>query len=244
MLKLNEYFKLIRLSRNRLKSQDSVIKFQNYQARLILKELNNKGIDIKDLKIIELGCGKGGYSLELYKKSKNLTIADIRKPDLFLKRYPKVKFTQFDFSKKFPLEDKQFDFIFCSNIIEHIKNPLFFLRECERILKPGGLMFLSFPPFYSPHGGHSVKPFHYLGEKLSIKINNKLRKTQITKYEKMFGTWGMYKLKIKDVKNIIKKTNLEIKNTWVKYSPINFAKIPFLDEILTWHVCFILHKKN
>ena len=170
-------------------------------------------------------------------------MADINKPKLLLKKYPKLKFVRFDFTKKFPFKNNQFDFIFCLSTIEHIRNPLFFLKECERILKSRGVLFLTFPPFYSPTGGHSVKPFHYLGEKLAIKLANKIKGKNIKSYEKMFGDWGLYRLKIKDLKNLVRKTNFKIKDVWVRYLPINFSKIPLLNEFLAWHIHFLLYKK-
>src|SRR3989344_7842710 len=183
MITFGEFFKLIRLAFNRLKSESNYFEFQKYQAKLILKELKEKSILINNLKTIELGCGKGGYSLEIYKKTKSLILADINKPKLLLKKHPNLKFLRFNFSKRFPLKNNQFDFIFCLSTIEHIKNPLFFLKECERILKSNGVMLLTFPPFYSLFGGHSVKPFHYLGEKIAIKITNKLKNKNIKSYE-------------------------------------------------------------
>ena len=82
MITFGEFFKLIRLAFNRLKSESNYFEFQKYQAKLILKELREKGILINNLKTIELGCGKGGYSLEIYKKTKSLILADINKPKL------------------------------------------------------------------------------------------------------------------------------------------------------------------
>jgi 2-polyprenyl-3-methyl-5-hydroxy-6-metoxy-1,4-benzoquinol methylase len=46
------------------------------------------------------------------------------------------------------LEDQHFsecyyDVITLFEVIEHLKNPVPLLRECHRILKPGGLMFIS-----------------------------------------------------------------------------------------------------
>jgi 2-polyprenyl-3-methyl-5-hydroxy-6-metoxy-1,4-benzoquinol methylase len=38
-----------------------------------------------------------------------------------------------------------FDFIHINNVLEHVTNPLIFMNECRRILKPGGQMYLSVP---------------------------------------------------------------------------------------------------
>ena len=41
--------------------------------------------------------------------------------------------------------DGFFDFIRVNNVIEHVRNPLGFIRECRRILRKGGLLYLSVP---------------------------------------------------------------------------------------------------
>lgn len=40
---------------------------------------------------------------------------------------------------KTPFKDKEFDLIFCDNVLEHIAEPEAFMAEVTRILKPGGL---------------------------------------------------------------------------------------------------------
>ena len=123
-----------------------------------------------------------------------------------------------------------------------MKNPLEFLKECNRILKKKGVMLLTFPPFYSFFGGHSVKPFHYLGEKTAISITNLIRNKKIKSYSHMFGDWGLYKLRIRDVKKMINKSGFKIEKIWVRYSPLNFSKIPLLNDFLSWNVHFLCKK--
>jgi len=41
--------------------------------------------------------------------------------------------------------DQSFDIIFANNVVEHVKDPVKFLKEMKRILKPGGLLFIKTP---------------------------------------------------------------------------------------------------
>jgi 2-polyprenyl-3-methyl-5-hydroxy-6-metoxy-1,4-benzoquinol methylase len=46
---------------------------------------------------------------------------------------------------RFPYPDDHFDGVTAWGVIEHMENPLHFLREVHRTLKPGGLFLLSLP---------------------------------------------------------------------------------------------------
>jgi SAM-dependent methyltransferase len=50
-----------------------------------------------------------------------------------------------------PMDSGQYDLVFCSQTLEHIKNPIQVLREFHRVLKPGGQAWLSAPFFYEEH---------------------------------------------------------------------------------------------
>ncbi len=46
---------------------------------------------------------------------------------------------------KLPFQDQAFDFIYCSNVLEHIPDDRQAMRELLRVLAPGGLAFLQVP---------------------------------------------------------------------------------------------------
>ncbi len=49
------------------------------------------------------------------------------------------------------VKDKTFDYIFCIQVLEHLKRPRKVFREFYRILKPGGLLFLTTNFLYQIH---------------------------------------------------------------------------------------------
>jgi 2-polyprenyl-3-methyl-5-hydroxy-6-metoxy-1,4-benzoquinol methylase len=64
-----------------------------------------------------------------------------------------------------------FDLIILKDVIEHIHDQERLLRELPRFLRPGGAIFISFPPWQMPYGGHqqvsrnrllAVMPYYHL----------------------------------------------------------------------------------
>ncbi|MEW6171414.1 MAG: class I SAM-dependent methyltransferase, partial [Candidatus Omnitrophota bacterium] len=53
-----------------------------------------------------------------------------------------------------PFPSNYFDVIISINVLEHVDNIRATMLECKRVLRPDGIIFLHFPPFYSPWGAH------------------------------------------------------------------------------------------
>lgn len=62
-----------------------------------------------------------------------------------------------------PFADASVDVAYSSNVLEHVPNPWLMADEMVRVAKPGGIVFLSFTPWFSPWGGHETAPWHFLG---------------------------------------------------------------------------------
>jgi|TARA_R110000824_G_scaffold394703_1_gene594727 SAM-dependent methyltransferase len=88
-----------------------------------------------DWKILDLGCGRDGIKLaNVY--------ADIEN---YSSDYQGFRFVQTEATKT-PFEDKEFDFVFCNHIAEHVPDPSAFCDELVRISKRG---FIEVPmPFF------------------------------------------------------------------------------------------------
>lgn len=54
-----------------------------------------------------------------------------------------------DANQRLPFDDAQFDLIWCSEVIEHLRDPAFALSELRRVTKPGGLLVLTTPNSYA-----------------------------------------------------------------------------------------------
>jgi len=55
---------------------------------------------------------------------------------------------------RLPCPDESFDLILLLDVIEHLEEPLTALTEVYRVLRPGGRVLMTFPPYNSPWGAH------------------------------------------------------------------------------------------
>jgi SAM-dependent methyltransferase len=62
-----------------------------------------------------------------------------------------------------PVRSSSVDICYSSNVLEHVARPEWMLDEMVRVTRPGGVVFASFTPWWSPWGGHETAPWHYLG---------------------------------------------------------------------------------
>jgi len=121
------------------------------RTRLILRNVK-KNASIRN--ILDVGCGYDAMLLsKIIKFSPFIEKAfgiDILVSSQ-LKNY-NINLIQSDINKRFPLEDNFFDAIFCTAVIEHVDNYELMLKEICRVLKLGGIFFLTTPvaPFAKP----------------------------------------------------------------------------------------------
>ncbi|MDD5602590.1 MAG: methyltransferase domain-containing protein [Eubacteriales bacterium] len=53
-----------------------------------------------------------------------------------------------------PLDSGSIDTVIMNDAMEHVADPEKVIAECARVLKPGGRLFINFPPYYHPYGAH------------------------------------------------------------------------------------------
>lgn len=113
----------------------------------------------KGLKILEIGCGEGGILLPFARKGCDVVGVDFDQKKIsaaitiFKEEGASGQFIAQDVFKLKELEH-EFDLIICHDVIEHIPDKNEFIARCELMLKPGGSMFMSFPAWQMPFGGH------------------------------------------------------------------------------------------
>lgn len=229
---LLEWITLLRLARHRLRSNDDYVRFQAYQGRLILTYLKEQGVAIENTTVLDLGCGYGGYSQAISRAGGQVISVDLGNPKTSLPAFVTGDAT------KLPFASGSFTMVFCASLIEHVPNPFQVLTEIKRVLISDGFAYLSFPPFYTPVGGHQFKPYHLLGERWALRLSRQ----GVDSYATCFDDFGLYPLTIRRVRKLIAETGLTIRHQSTRFLPVDVSRIPGLGEFLTWHVQFLLCK--
>ncbi len=246
------------------------IKFYNEQY-WYAKEFLTKYLPVKTyrkLNILEVGSAEGGALKYFYELGANCYGVEISKGrNDFAIEYvnqKEIKFLQGDicnnaFIKKLP----QMDLILIRDVIEHIPDKLTALKNLNKLLKENGLIFLSYPPKYSPYAGHqqNVKkkigslPFIHLlpksiytiflktakltKEKIAELLQTRRDMISIKKIEKLFGKAGL-EIERKDYYFI--RPCFEKRFGW-KPKKIIFNSIPLVKEVFTLGALYQLKRK-
>lgn len=116
----------------------------------------------QDKVILDIGCGAAGktlyyaalgarkvYGIEVVEHYEEEANALAREKGL----EDKFQFILGD-AANVPFGDNFFDTIIMNDAMEHVDEPLKVLNECYRVLKPGGRLYVNFPPYYHPYGAH------------------------------------------------------------------------------------------
>lgn len=98
-----------------------------------------------------------------------------------------------DVSKRFPFDDNFFDYIYSEHMIEHItfEEGLFMLKECFRILKPGGRIRITTPDLNTLIDilkNHESKYDDYI--EWSFKYNSLVGKNSDEVFNNFMHNWG------------------------------------------------------
>jgi len=116
----------------------------------------------KDKVVLDIGCGAGGktiyYAAQGAKKVYGIDVVAHYEKDANALAKEKGLEDRFQFllgdAAQLPFEEGFFDTIIMNDAMEHVDEPLKVLNECYRVLKPGGRLYVNFPPYHHPFGSH------------------------------------------------------------------------------------------
>jgi SAM-dependent methyltransferase len=123
----------------------------------VKRELRQSDIDNKI--ILEIGCGRGGFSdylLREYPNVKKLFACDYSESALDLGKSRSLSTSKVTWQREdiqnLSFANRSFDTIISCETIEHVHNPRKSLEEIYRVLKPGGRFILTCPNYFNLFG--------------------------------------------------------------------------------------------
>lgn len=138
----------------------------------MIAALERAGVTLSG-RVLDAGCGGGGTALSLAEEAALGVGLDLEArfagSGTRLREERRIRnaaFVQGD-GARLPFRDGTFDFVFSHSVIEHVTSAEGYLGECHRVLKPGGVLYLSTAPTLSLAGAHLPRlllpvPLHLL----------------------------------------------------------------------------------
>jgi 2-polyprenyl-6-hydroxyphenyl methylase/3-demethylubiquinone-9 3-methyltransferase len=139
------------------KELEKYFQYGSYRTRLFhrlrIERIKSffKKYRVKNAKILDVGCSAGAHSIDIASENEAVVgfdpeVSALKKFGAWVKER-KLKNLTIDegVAEKMPYPNNYFDLVVCSEVLEHVQNIKKSVSEMFRVLKPGGLLFLSMP---------------------------------------------------------------------------------------------------
>lgn len=158
-------------------------------------------MDVGDISVLEVGCGEGGNLLPFARRGCRVVGVDlseqrVRQAESFFSRECAAGTFVCDDVMHYRGDGRLFDLIICHDVVEHIPEKGKMLLALKRLLAPGGRLFVAFPAWQMPFGGHqqiarswvvSHLPFVHLLPELAFSLMLRLFGEDASKINELIG---------------------------------------------------------
>lgn len=111
------------------------------------------------MRVLEIGCGDGGNLVPFARRGCSVMGVDLAASRI---KVAQECFAQLELEGEFMAAnifevkelERKFDLIICHDVLEHIPDKAQFIDNLQKYVKPGGIVFMSFPAWQMPFGGH------------------------------------------------------------------------------------------
>ena len=140
--------------------------YWEYQYRLgkeyIAPLLAEWGVAFEKAWVLDIGCGEGGVLCALAEAGAQGVGLEISPGRLAIGRqlapggrHSRVDFVAADFfCPPLAQNHRPLDLIILRDVFEHLPNKPLAIQRLRDLMQPGTKLFITFPPFYAPFGGH------------------------------------------------------------------------------------------
>jgi SAM-dependent methyltransferase len=145
-----------------------------------------------------------------------------------------------------PFGDDSFDVVYSSNVLEHVVDPWRLADEMVRVVKPGGIVAVSYTLWFGPWGGHETSPWHYLGGARAARI---FQRRHGKPPKNVYGR-SLFAVTAREglawARSLEGSGQATLVRAEARYVPVGLrwlVKVPLLREVLCWNVMLVLSKR-
>ena len=153
--------RLPRRSLERRASEDAYARWEYESGRAVF-EAQFGAARLAGATLLDAACGPGGKTAWYAEAGAERVIGVDLEPSYLARaaRFSaargvgsRTRFVAAD-AGRLPLREAALDLVTANDAVEHFTDPGAVIAELARVLRPGGRLFVTFPPFLSPHGAH------------------------------------------------------------------------------------------
>jgi ubiquinone/menaquinone biosynthesis C-methylase UbiE len=191
---------------------------------------------------LDVGGGPGYVASALRTAGARCVVAEYAHDELYLHGRTPHGAVRAD-GQALPVRSGSVDLCHSSNVLEHVPDPNKMLNEMVRIVRPGGLVYLSFTNWLSPWGGHETSPWHYLGGDYAV------RRWQTKHGDAPKNHFGRSLFRV-DISQVLRwldqRDDIEVLQCGSRYLPSwtrPMLKVPVVREVAVWNLEVILRRR-
>lgn len=192
-------------------------------------------VNLRNSVVVDIGCGYGPLCKLLAQESKKVIGTEVDSFKLKVARKELRKFKNVELhqvhDEQLPIKTKSVDAIILFDVIEHIENPELMIQECYRCLKPGGILYVEFTPYYNFVGHHLYDfakwPIHILPEAWIKQFVYAKQVRGVFDHDYYWAQFkSLNKMRITEFKNYVRNFQVIETHHIVKYPEVFEVDIP------------------
>ncbi len=160
-------------------------------------------------RVLDVGCGTGEISAEIQRAGYKVIGIDFSPVAIEIATKEGLTCEVVDVDEGLPFNDNEFDVVWATDVIEHVFDPIFVLKEVNRVLVPNGILLATIP--YELH----------LSNRLRILIG-KSHQENVYKQYKQYKHHTFFSLGL--LRYMMKEGSFDIKEILLK------CRIPLIDK--------------
>jgi SAM-dependent methyltransferase len=196
-------------------------------------------VDLARARLLDVGGGPGYFRDEFVRAGASYYSVDVDANDVTGAHDHRVVGS----GMQLPFRGEAFDVAYSSNVLEHVSDPWKMAEEMLRVVRPGGVVFISYTVWFGPWGGHETAPWHFLG-------GRRARSRYVRKYgrepKNRFGE-SLFAVTVADgLRWSGTQRRGEVLDVTARYNPRwahVLLRIPLVREVTTWNLVIVLRRR-